>query len=88
MSQQQKEHFKHCWPLVLKNSYLLHSSDIKVILTPNPDHVEGSIRLLNETFKGMDLTYHLGHKRDYQQRAVDAIYQAAKNGWFDGYDFE
>ena len=87
MSDQHKEHFKHCWPLALKNSYLLNSSDIKVYMTPKYDKVRESIQIINETFKGMDFTYHLVHNRSYHKRAVDAMYQAARNGWFDGYDW-
>ena len=87
MSQQHKEHLKHCWPLALKNSYLLNSSDIKVFMSPDPVQVGESIQLLKETFKGQNLSYHLHINKDYHRGAIAAMSESAKNGWFDGYDW-
>jgi len=88
MSPQHKEHLKHCWPLALKNSQLLNSSDIKVYLTPeSPVGVGESIQLLKDTFKGQNFTYHIHPNHGYHEGAISAIYDAAQYGWFDGYDW-
>jgi len=87
MPQKHKEHFQYCWPLALKNSKLLNSSDIKIFMTPKIKEVNECINIINTTFNGMNLTYHIQHNRAYHRGAVVAISEAAYNGWFDGYDW-
>jgi len=58
-STQHKEYIKYCWPLALKNSYLLNSSDIMVYMTPNPGEIDEALQLLNETFKEQNLITHI-----------------------------
>jgi len=87
MSQQHKEHLKHCWPLALKNSHLLSSSDIKVFLTPNPTEVDESIQLLENTFPNQNLSYHVSTNEGYHEGAIAAMSEGVKNGWFDNYDW-
>lgn len=87
MSQQHKDFLKHCWPLALKNSQLLNSSDIKVFMTPEPTQVHESIELLQDTFKEQNFTYHINLNLGYHEGAIAAMLEAAKNGWFNGYDW-
>jgi len=87
MSQQHKEHLKHCWPLALKNSQLLNNSDIKVYLTPNPTEVNESIQLLKDTFPTQNLSYHINVNKGYHEGAIGAMSEGIKHGWFDDYDW-
>jgi len=89
MSTAHKAHFKHCWPLALKNSHLLNSSDVKLFITPGTKEVNESIALLNETFHDMvsNVSYHIDINHGYQEGARDAMVIGSKNGWFDSYDW-
>lgn len=86
MSTQHKEFLKHCWPLALKNSHLLNSSDVKIYITPITS-VRGVIPMLKETFKGQKLTYHIHENLGLIDGAINAITFASKEGWFEGYDW-
>lgn len=87
MSWQHKEHLKHCWPLALKNSYLLNSSDINVFMTPIPNEIPESISIVKDTFKGMNYTYHIQRNQGYHDGASAAMEEGIKNDWFKGYDW-
>lgn len=87
MPSQHKEYLKHCWPLALKNSYLLNTSDVAVYLTPEEEEIDESVQILKETFKKQNLTYYINKNLGYQAGALAALTQGSNNHWFDGYDW-
>jgi len=86
MSQHHKDFLKYCWPLSISNSKLLSSADIMVYLTPNPGEEDESIQILNETFKGNNLSYYIKENLGYHEGAKDALMTASDNGWFKEYE--
>jgi len=88
MSEHHKEFLKHCWPLALKNSYLLNSSDVLLYMTPEPGQVRESVEIVKETFKvQQNFTYHITNNLGYQGGAIAALRDASRNGWFHNYDW-
>jgi len=87
MPDHHKEYLKHCWPLALKNSYLLNTSDVAFYLTPDREDIDESVRIIKKTFKNQNLAYHIKPNLGYQKGAMAALTQASKGGWFDAYDW-
>jgi hypothetical protein len=87
MSPQHIWYLKSCWYPALQNSLLLRSSDVVVYLNPPENELEGAKKLLKDTFKDQKLTIHERANPGYQEGAMAALTDAAREGWFNGYDW-
>ena len=98
MSEQHIWFLKACWPAALKHSSLLRSSDIAVYLNPPREERMSAIELLQQTFPNQPLAVHvddpasrqcdtLNWNCNRQAGAIAALSDAARAGWFSGYDW-
>ena len=88
MSSQHIWYLKSCWIPALQNSLLLRSSDVVVHLNPSNNTVrEEGKKLLKATFQNQTITIHDRSNPGYQSGAISALEDAAKEGWFKGYDW-
>jgi hypothetical protein len=88
MSAQHIWYLKSCWIPALQNSLLLRSSDVMVHLNPSNDTLrEEAKKLLKETFQNQMITIHDRSNLKKQAGAKAALEDAAKEGWFKGYDW-
>jgi hypothetical protein len=87
MSPQHIWYLKSCWSAALQNSLLLRSSDVVVYLNEPENEREEAKKLLKDTFKNQKLTIHERGNPGYQEGAIAALADAAREGWFNGYDW-
>jgi len=88
MSSQHIWYLKSCWIPALQNSLLLRSSDVVVHLNPSNNTVrEEGKKLLKATFQNQTITIHDRSNPGYQSGAIAALENAAREGWFKGYDW-
>ena len=88
MSPQHIWYFKSCWLPALQNSVLLRNSDVVVYLNPTNDtEREEAKQLLKGTFQNQNLTILDRSNSGYQEGAKAPISDAAREGWFNGYDW-
>ncbi|GFH55266.1 hypothetical protein CTEN210_11742 [Chaetoceros tenuissimus] len=87
MSPQHIWYLKSCWYPALQNSLLLRSSDVVVYLNPPENELQEAKKLLQDTFKHQKLTIHERDNPGYQEGAIAALTDAAREGWFHGYDW-
>lgn len=81
-----------CWPLALEHVPLLRHSDIVIYLNPDeneedPDKLSTAMKLLKQTFYNQNLHVHIRNNKGYDGGAMSAISDAAKEGWFENYDW-
>lgn len=87
-SDQHKFYLTKCWPLALQHVPLLANSDIVVYLNPSrTETVPIAMDLLSQTFANQNLTVHTREYALYQAGAIQAVTDAAKEGWFENYDW-
>jgi len=88
MSYQHKKYLKHCWPLALRHSYLLNSSDIMLHMVAKPGEIHEPVEIVKETFKEQQkVNYHVSNNLGKQAGAIAALKDASKFGWFNDYDW-
>ena len=88
MSPQHIWYLKSCWFPALQNSLLLCSSDVVAYLNPANDTLqEEAKKLLKGTFQNQKITIHDHINPGKEAGAKAALEDAAKEGWFKGYDW-
>jgi len=87
MSEDHKQMFKNCWPLALKNSRLLNSSNIMIYMTPKANEVKESIHLIKKTFKNHNFNIYISVNKGWNEGAMAALTQGEQEGFFDGYEW-
>lgn len=95
-------YFKACWLQALSHSSLLRNSDVDVMvhMTVPGGSERAALTLVNGTFHGQNLTVQLkdhvvsgknervrNRNVNKQNGAMAALSDAAKNHWFEGYDW-
>ena len=82
------DNLRKCWPLALQHVPLLANSDIVVYLNPSrTEIIPVAMDLLSQTFANQNLTVHTRKHASYQTGAIQAVTDAAMEGWFENYDW-
>jgi len=74
--------FRECWPSSIAKSILLQTADVAVFST-GPTNFS----LLQATFPTQNVSVYERSNPGYQSGAMLALQEAARNKWFDGYDW-
>lgn len=87
MSDQHWWYLSVCWPQLLMSSTLLAEADKLVYLTTDKLNKDRAMEVLSDTFRNQNLTIKEGDNLGLQQGAMQALSEAARLHWFDGYDW-
>lgn len=73
--------FQNCWPVAMRNSFLLNTSDVTIYLNRGEKNKTTSIKLLQNVFNGRNFTIHFQNETK-QFHSIDPVKNANISSYF------